>query len=357
MSLFFRRLKTVSALVLSIYLVVFPRLGHSHVAMRTVSNAFVVVGADAVDYYVTIPPFIANLLGDGKDLNWYGTYFGKFLIIKTQATICPPVEVFPIAPQRSGYQIIHILYQCPQKISDITVQSDGLFSDIDSTHTQFIRLVRAHNPREVLTESILSSAHPSWHVADAISGDSSKLDHAVAFFELGVHHILTGYDHILFLLSVILVSGAFLETLKLVTSFTLAHSITLGLAYFGVISLPGQLVEPLIALTIVYVAYENIMMKNFKRRWMLTFAFGLIHGLGFVDALKGISVSRNELLTSLVSFNLGIETGQLMIVVPSMLALSWLAASRWQLPIIRAMSVAIGLCGLAWFVQRVSGLV
>ena len=357
MSLFFRRLKTVSALVLSVYLVVFPRLGLSHVAMRTVSNAFLIVGNDTVDYYVTIPPFIANLLGDGKDLKWYGNYFRQFLTIETQGTVCSPAQVYPIAPQPSGYQIIHILYHCSQQVRDITVQSDGLFNDIDSTHTQFIRLVRATNPRDVLAESILSNAHSSWHVADAASGDSRWLDHAVAFFELGVRHILTGYDHILFLLSVILVSGTFLETLKLVTSFTLAHSITLALAYFGVVSLPGQVVEPLIALTIVYVAFENIMMKSFKRRWMLTFAFGLIHGLGFVDALKGISVSRNELLTSLVSFNLGIETGQLMIVVPSMLGLSWLAASHWRLPILRAMSVVIGLCGLVWFVQRVSGIV
>lgn len=357
MSRFFTCLKSVSAVVLSVYLIAFPRLGMSHVAMRTVSNAFLVAGSDTVDYYVTVPPAIASLLGDGKDLKWYGSYFGQFLSIETQGAVCSPTTVYPIAPQPSGYQIIHIQYHCPRQLRDITIQSDGLFNDIDSSHTQFVRLVRATNPREVLAESVLSGAHPSWTIANAVSGDSAWRDHAVAFFELGVRHILTGYDHILFLLSVILVSAAFLETLKLVTSFTLAHSITLALAYFGVVSLPPQVVEPLIALTIVYVAFENLTLKSFKRRWMLTFAFGLIHGLGFVDALKSISVSRNELLTSLVSFNVGIETGQLVIVVPSMLGLSWLAASHWRLPVMRAMSVVIGLCGLAWFVQRVSGAI
>ncbi len=353
----FRRLRTVAALMLGLYVLVFPRVGFSHVNMRTVSNAFLVAGADTVDYYVTVPPFIANLLGDGKDLTWYGNYFGQYLKIKTQQSPCAPETVYPIAAQASGYQIIHIAYHCPKHIQDLSVQSDGLFTDIDSTHTQFIRLVPASDPRHVLAESILSSAHPSWHIANATASDSGWLDHALAFFQLGVRHILTGYDHILFLLSVILVSASFLETLKLVTSFTLAHSITLALAFFGVVSLPGQVVEPLIALTIVYVAFENLLVKSFKRRWLLTFAFGLVHGLGFVDALKEISVSKNELLTSLVSFNLGIEAGQLIIVSAAMFVLSWMAASRWRLPMLRAMSVVIGLFGLVWFVQRVSGLV
>lgn len=356
-SSFIRSLKAVSALMLGLYLLALPRLGVCHVAMRTVSNAFLVAGKDTVDYYVTVPPVIANLLGDGKDLRWYGKYFGQDLAISTQGKQCSPEKIFPIAPQASGYQIIHILYHCPVKISDLAVESKGLFDDIDSSHTQVIRLVSASDPRKVLGESLLSNAHPLWNIADAVSQNSKWLDHAIAFFQLGVRHILTGYDHILFLLSVIVVTTSFIETLKLVTAFTLAHSITLALAFFGVVSLPSQIVEPLIALTIVYVAFENLVVKDFKRRWMLAFAFGLVHGLGFVDALKQISVSRAELLTSLVSFNLGIEAGQLVIVSIAMVGLTWLSSSRWRVQVLRAMSVVIGLCGLIWFVQRVSGVV
>ncbi|MHB8453916.1 MAG: HupE/UreJ family protein [Acidiferrobacterales bacterium] len=332
--------------------------------MRSVSNAFVMAHGRHLQYYVGIPPFIANLLGNGKNLQWYATYFRENLKVQSGGAVCPPTSIYPIITEPSGNRILHLVFTCPHKIKDLSVEDDGLFLDIDPTHTQFIKLVHARDPHHVLADGILSSMHPDWHVENVAVGNGTWrewLGDASQFFQLGVMHILTGYDHILFILSVIVVAETFLQTLKLVTAFTLAHSITLALAYFNIVSFPDRVVEPFIALTIIYVAVENLWVKDFakavKRRWMLAFGFGLVHGLGFVYTLKAITVSRSELLAALVSFNLGIEGGQIIIVSIALLGLSLLKASHWKMPVLRTASMGIGGAGLVWFIARVYALV
>jgi len=352
--------RALVGLIVGLCVLVTPRPGFSHVSMRSVSNAFVTVHGRRLEYYVSIPPFVARLLGTGKDLKWYADYFSENLTVKAGGGACHVATIYPIAPQPSGHQIVHLAFLCPGPITSLDVRDEGLFLDIDPTHTEFVKLIRSGDPHHVLAEGVLSDSHPHWHVA-SVDGAGNRFEEWLSdvyeFFRLGVHHILTGYDHILFLLSVIVVAETFLQTLKLVTSFTLAHSITLALAYFNVISLADPIVEPLIALTIIYVAFENLWGRNFDRRWMITFAFGLIHGLGFVDTLKRITVSHHELITALVSFNLGIEGGQLIIVSIALLAFSLMKASPWRLPVLRAMSLGIGGAGLVWFVARVYVLV
>ncbi len=358
------RVSSLFVLALGLLLWAVPRSGFSHVSMRSVSNAFVVAHGRKLEYYVGIPPFIAKLLGNNKDLKWYAAYFRENLKVQSGGAVCPPTSIYPIVPEPSGNQILHLVFSCPHKITDLSVQDNGLFLDIDPTHTQFIKLIRAGDPHHVLADGILSGMHPDWHVANVAVGNSTWrewLGDAYQFFQLGVMHILTGYDHILFLLSVIVVAETFLQTLKLVTAFTFAHSITLALAYFNVVSLPDKVVEPFIALTIIYVAVENLWVKDFvsavKRRWMLAFGFGLVHGLGFVYTLKAITVSRHELLAALVSFNLGIEGGQMIIVSIALIGLSALRVSPWRLPVLRTASLGIGGAGLVWFIARVYALV
>jgi hypothetical protein len=135
-----------------------------------------------------------------------------------------------------------------------------------------------------------------------------------------------------------------------------AHSVTLGLAYMGVIAISMSIVEPLIALTIVYVGFENYFSKRVSgKRWLLVFVFGLIHGLGFVGVIKGITVSEHELLVALFSFNVGIEVGQIMIVIFFFTIVLYLRRFSWTPVFLRWSSVAMGLTGMIWFAQRVSG--
>ncbi len=142
---------------------------------------------------------------------------------------------------------------------------------------------------------------------------------------MGVFHIFTGYDHIAFLLGVVLVGGSFKTIVKAVTAFTLAHSITLALAALDIVLLPSRIVESGIALSIMYIALENIFFRKFDRRWIITFFFGLVHGFGFASALAEVHLSGRLLGTALFAFNLGVEAGQICIVGILLPLLAWLA--------------------------------
>jgi hypothetical protein len=185
--------------------------------------------------------------------------------------------------------------------------------------------------------------------------NTSTWSHLAGFFRLGVEHIFLGYDHILFLLSLIVVCK-FGELVKIVTSFTVAHTITLVLATLLDMQLPGRFVETAIAATIVYVAVENFWIEQDARRWRLTFAFGLIHGFGFAGVLRELGLPTVGLVRSLVAFNVGVEAGQLAIVLvlfPLAGALAkWKHGKYAQL----AISGAVAVCGLCWFVDRAFGL-
>lgn len=178
----------------------------------------------------------------------------------------------------------------------------------------------------------------------------------VEFLKLGVEHILTGYDHLLFLLALLVVTRNALAALKVITCFTIAHSITLGVATFDLLQMSSRLVEPLIAATIVYVGAENVWKRGDPHgRWMLTFAFGLIHGFGFASVLRELGVgSRGGVAMPLFSFNLGVELGQLAVAAIA-LPIIW-QLRKWDFFLRRgvpACSLAVALLGAIWFVQRV----
>src|SRR5206468_6423517 len=157
--------------------------------------------------------------------------------------------------------------------------------------------------------------------SEATKGRSS----GAGFLALGVKHILTGYDHLLFLLALLVVTQRFGSSLKIITCFTLAHSTTLAMATFNVVTFPSRIVEPLIAVSIIYVSVENLFRRGEPAgRWLLTFGFGLIHGLGFASVLRemGVGTRAGGVLMPLFSFNVGVELGQLM-VAAVVLALLW----------------------------------
>src|SRR6185295_8482239 len=134
---------------------------------------------------------------------------------------------------------------------------------------------------------------------------------AWSFFKMGIEHILTGWDHLVFIVGLILARARLRALFTIVTAFTIAHSITLALAVLDVWSPSSRVIEPAIALSIAYVGIENFFVKDASKRWRITFPFGLIHGFGFAGALQEINLPRSAIPTALVSFNLGVEAGQL----------------------------------------------
>jgi len=176
-----------------------------------------------------------------------------------------------------------------------------------------------------------------------------------AFLKLGIEHILTGYDHLAFLLALLLVGSSFRSAAKLISSFTVAHSLTLALATFGLVQIPSSIVEPLIAASIVYVGLENLLRGNRPNRWLLTFAFGLVHGLGFASVLRDLGVAQtgNGAFVPLLSFNMGVEVGQLAIAAFLLpLVLKFKRWPKFELRYVPACSAAIAVVGFFWFVQR-----
>ena len=174
---------------------------------------------------------------------------------------------------------------------------------------------------------------------------------------LGYTHILPkGLDHVLFVLGIFLLSPRLRTMVLQVTAFTIAHSITLGLSMYGVVSLPSRIVEPLIALSIAYVAIENLVTRELKPwRLALVFMFGLLHGLGFAGVLRELGLPRDEFLTALLTFNLGVEGGQLTIIAAAMLAVFPFMKKGWyrQRVVIPA-SLLIAAIGIYWTITRLT---
>ncbi len=178
---------------------------------------------------------------------------------------------------------------------------------------------------------------------------------AKSFLLLGIKHILTGYDHLLFLLTIIILGGNLKSLFKIITAFSFSHSITLTLAVLNIFTLPARFVESMIALSIIYVAAENLWRdpeKATKQRWLLSLFFGLIHGLGFAGILREMSLTKTNLLSSLVSFNIGVEIGQVAIVSLAYLILLALKRWSWSSSVRSALSLGAVVIGVFWFIER-----
>lgn len=186
---------------------------------------------------------------------------------------------------------------------------------------------------------------------------ASRLETMREYLALGFTHILPkGMDHILFVLGLFLLRMRVRPILLQVTAFTVAHSITLALTLYGVVALPPRVVEPLIALSIAYVAVENLLVSELKPwRLGLVFLFGLLHGMGFAGVLSDLGLPRGELLTALLSFNLGVEAGQLTVIgvaALSVVAMRFRARPGDRQWIVVPASIVIGAVGVYWTIVR-----
>ena len=175
---------------------------------------------------------------------------------------------------------------------------------------------------------------------------------------LGFTHIVPhGLDHMLFVLGLFLLSGRLRTVLAQVSAFTVAHSITLGLSIYGLIAVPSAVVEPLIAVSIVYVALENLLLCELKPwRIALVFAFGLLHGLGFAGALRELGLPRAEFMTALLTFNVGVEAGQLAVIAAAFAIVGWHCRSQswYRQRVVVPASLLIACTALYWTVERIA---
>lgn len=187
---------------------------------------------------------------------------------------------------------------------------------------------------------------------------SQRLDVAGRYLALGFWHIVPeGLDHILFVLGLFLLAARWRPLLVQVSAFTLAHTLTLALSTYGVVELPSTLVEPLIALSIAYVAIENLLTRRLHPwRPVLVFAFGLLHGLGFAGVLGQLGLPETERLAALLAFNAGVELGQLTVILAAFAAVGWLRDREWyRSRVVVPASVGIAAMGLWWAVTRALG--
>ncbi len=173
---------------------------------------------------------------------------------------------------------------------------------------------------------------------------------------LGFTHILPkGLDHMLFVLGLYLLSGRVRTVLSQVSAFTVAHSITLGLSMYGLVSIPAKVVEPAIAISIGYVAIENIFLRKLKAwRIGLVFVFGLLHGMGFAGALKAVGLPRSQFLAALFTFNVGVETAQLAVIATAFVLVGWRFANRewYRSRIVVPASLMIACTAVYWTIER-----
>jgi hydrogenase/urease accessory protein HupE len=220
----------------------------------------------------------------------------------------------------------------------------------DPNHQTFVNIYEASVLRR---QAILDVHHQSLEITGSTQGTLAVI---ARFVPAGIQHILIGPDHILFLIGLLLLGGSARRLLLVVTSFTIAHSITLTIAALNIFSPPSRVVEPLIALSIVYVGFDNLLIRGGRdvRAW-IAFTFGLVHGFGFASVLREMDLPQRALGWSLFSFNVGVEIGQLMVVV---LVASALAALRHRSEaagrrLAFAGSIVVVAAGTFWFVQRV----
>jgi hydrogenase/urease accessory protein HupE len=228
----------------------------------------------------------------------------------------------------------------------------------DLTFASYALTIGASEPQTGQT-IWLEADEESRPIAFARVGESpSRASVARGYFELGFTHILPkGLDHILFVLGIFLLSRRLRPILWQVSAFTLAHSLTLGLTLYGLIAMPSSIVEPLIALSIVYVGVENLVTSELKPwRVALVFGFGLLHGMGFAGVLRDLTLPRSEVLTGLVAFNAGVEAGQLTVILVAFLVVGYWARQRgnYRRLIVVPGSAAIALAGLFWTMQRLA---
>ena len=267
-----------------------------------------------------------------------------------------------------AYAVLKLSTTCPNAVEALTVDYRLLF-EVDAQHRGLLKL-ETHSNDGNDSPQVVSAVFPADHGSQTFRlASGSTLAQLGTYIADGVKHIAIGFDHILFLVALLLpavftregrrwvpvsdVRSALWSVLKLVTAFTIAHSITLSLASLDVVRLPSRLVESLIAASVLATALDNIWPFLPRKRWLVAFAFGLIHGFGFASVLADLNLPNSSLVLSLLGFNIGVEIGQL-ILVAIVVPLAYLSRSSTAYPrfALQTGSVVIAAVSLGWLLER-----
>ena len=303
-----------------------------------------------------------ELKAKGKELEAYA--LSRLKILSNEQSCALAAAGLQVDEHSDGaYAVLGIDADCGGRPPASVEIGYSLFFDLDPTHRGLVRFERPGGPAQT---GVLSPERPRLAFR---AGEASALDPFLDYLKEGVKHIWDGIDHILFLLSLLLPSvlifrnnawspsaqfrDVFWDVFRVVTSFTVAHSITLSLAALSVISLPSRLVESAIALSVLLAALNNLWPVVFARRWAVAFGFGLIHGFGFASVLRDLGLPQGALLLALVGFNLGVEIGQLAI-VSAFLPAAHVLRGTWlyRRLLFTGGSAAIALVAAIWLIER-----
>jgi hydrogenase/urease accessory protein HupE len=278
------------------------------------------------------------------------------LFVATDGKLAKPASIDCRLDQNNNVEV-HLAFPV-SVFSSLEIQSKVIAS-LPVGHREYLQV--QNSAGEAVFERLLNAAADRAAVQMPHTNRSNSAFESVRsfanFLSLGVKHILTGYDHLLFLFGLLVVARGFFSALNIITSFTVAHSITLAVATVRHVQIPSRIVEPLIAASIVFVGVENLLRGEIpKSRRLVTCGFGLIHGFGFASALReaGIASGAGGIVLPLFSFNLGVELGQVMVAAAALpiiwkLRTSPVFIARWA----PACSAAIVLLGSFWFADRV----
>jgi hydrogenase/urease accessory protein HupE len=279
------------------------------------------------------------------------------LVVKNNEVAAEPSikEISIRKRQDVSYAFINLQYEFPNKIDQFKINYNFFFDGLDPLHQNFSTIHAGEAKSDVVftKNNRLASDKVKTLESNKVTAEISLPGWLMTMFEyvvLGLEHIWTGYDHLLFVAALILLKQRIGSYVKIVTAFTLGHSITIALAALDVVSLPASIVEPLIALSIVYVAVENIWIKHLQWRWALALGFGLIHGFGFAQVLEGSLGDRY--LLSLFSFNLGVELGQIAVLAVLLPILILASRIKWYKSAVYGVSGLIAAMGMYWLVER-----
>ncbi|MGC4033210.1 MAG: HupE/UreJ family protein [Tepidisphaeraceae bacterium] len=354
---------------------------------ESLSGLQVLLSDDATRVTFSLPERELSQWFPPKKFNDYGkevaAELGKLELVQIQYGETTPPEPSRVIAKPAGEASISVEFDyppLPKTSSDLAVWSTAI-GHLPNDHKQFLTVEdKRLGVNRVVAQETLTAIQDAWSGAlpdlpavpavavvakqtaaqrAAAQAETKQADsHQVtSFFALGIEHILTGYDHLLFLAALLLICNRFSDAAKIITVFTIAHSLTLALAALDIVRLPGRVVEPLIAASIIYVAFENILTQDKAQRWrrVIVFAFGLIHGLGFASVLRevGLGSSGTAVAIPLVKFNLGVEVGQLAVAALFLPFVFWLK----RIPTfvtrgIPATSAAIAGIGTFWLVTR-----
>ena len=299
----------------------------------------------------------------------FNTYTHEFnpahLILNEESDFSYSVRFF--YPQQYKYNSPEIFYPTNCSTSKVSKSSNlkNIIENYTLTCSEDIKgkSIKFSN-LDFLTDALLSIYFDDGSSYESIAGSrnlqvSIPLEQSmypVAYFNLGFDHLLKGIDHIIFLLCLIFLVIGFINLVKVITAFTIAHSITLSLSFLGIVTISQSVIEALIALTIIFVALDAIDNKRTKFPWYYAFCFGLLHGFGFSGALSEIGINNNELVLSLLFFNVGIEIAQLTVIPVPLLIIYFLKNNKYFKNIKYYLLLLIGGVGVYWFIDRTLGI-